>query len=251
VELLAAGHIHSEWSYDGSFGLARLAEMFTARGYRILLMTEHDRNFSPMRFKEFKNACSTASSSRILLVPGIEYSDPDNRVHVLTWGLNDFLGENLPTSALLSKVRAAGGIAVLAHPSRKAVWSIFEPTWTENLWGIEVWNRKYDGWAPSTSAPTLLKAPHLVRFVGLDFHTSRQHFPLSMALSIEGEISETAVLHCLRERRCQARALGQNLSIDPALLPQKALRIAERGRRAARTLWRSFRSIPKKASSHV
>ena len=251
MKVLAAGHIHSEWSYDGSVGLKQLADIFAARGYRILLMTEHDRNFSRTRFKDFQNACSTASSNRMLLVPGIEYSDPDNRVHVLTWGLDDFHGENLPTSTLLAEVQESGGIAVLAHPSRKAAWSVFQPAWAQRLWGIEVWNRKYDGWAPSTSAPALMTMPHLVPFIGLDFHTSRQHFPIAMALALDGEVNEAAVLRCLREQRCEARALGRSLSTHTGLLPQAALSLAEKGRRAARTLWRSVRSTRKEANSHV
>src|SRR5437762_8885420 len=111
MEVLAASHVHSSWSYDGSCTLSDLTEKFSARGCRVLMMTEHDRGFTEMRFQQFRQACALASSSDILVIPGIEYSDAENRVHVLTWGLDVFLGENLPTAAMLEAVNASSGVA--------------------------------------------------------------------------------------------------------------------------------------------
>jgi hypothetical protein len=249
--MLAASHIHSTWSYDGTFSLQQLAATFSKRQNHVLLMTEHDRSFTQARFEEFRNACSAASSGRLLLVPGIEYSDAENRVHILTWGLDRFLGENLATSALLLEVQQAGGIAVLAHPSRKAAYSLFEQPWAECLWGIEAWNRKYDGWAPSHSAFELLRTSKLVPFVGLDFHTSRQLFPLAMALDIDGELSEVSVICSLRERRCRARALGRDLNALSGGLPRAAMCIAEQGRRAARGAFRGIKGVPNRLGSRI
>src|SRR5690242_19858994 len=123
----AACHIHSDWSYDGKWPLGELAKEFARRGYRVLMMTEHDRGFSETRWFEYRKACAQASSIDILVVPGIEYSDADNTVHVLTWGPLPFLGENIPTGELLAKVKAANGVAVLAHPNRKEAWKQFQP----------------------------------------------------------------------------------------------------------------------------
>src|SRR5580765_6217960 len=108
MEVLAICHVHSEWSYDGSWSLAALSAKFAQRGCRVLMMTEHDRGFTAGRFDEYRRACADASSGKILVVPGIEYSDAANRVHVLTWGV-PFLGEGLPTSELLEAVKAAYG----------------------------------------------------------------------------------------------------------------------------------------------
>ena len=233
MEVIAVSHVHSTWSYDGSWTLQSLSERFRQRGCRVLLMTEHDRGFSAQRFAEFREACAQVSSDQILVIPGIEYSDAENRVHVLTWGPAPFLGENLPTLEMLNAITAAGGVAVLAHPSRKNAWQAFTPEWEERLLGIEVWNRKYDGWAPSQTAPLLMKSPSLVPFVGLDFHTERQSFPLGMALDMGPAITEDAVLECLRNRRCQARAFGAPLEREPLRKALPALRIAERGRKTA------------------
>src|SRR5579864_5136200 len=133
MEILAACHVHSTWSYDGSWSLEELSAKFRRRGCRVVMMTEHDRGFSVARLLEYKKACAQASSETILLVPGVEYSDADNGVHVLVWGDVPFLGEGLPTGEMLEAVKAAGGIAVLAHPSRKNAWQCFEPCWGDML----------------------------------------------------------------------------------------------------------------------
>jgi hypothetical protein len=233
MEILAACHVHSEWSYDGSWSLEALSAKFSRRGCRVLMMTEHDRGFSASRLEEYRRACAQASSDKILVVPGIEYSDAANRVHVLVWGDVPFLGESLPTSEMLAAVKAANGIAVLAHPSRKSAWQCFEPEWADWLLGIEVWNRKYDGWAPSETSPGLLCKVKAVHFVGLDFHTKRQSFPLDMALEMQAEVSESAVLDCLRSRHCEPRAFGAPLTRHLFRTALPALRMAERSRKAA------------------
>jgi len=238
MELLAVCHVHSEWSYDGSWSLQALSEKFRRRGCRILMMTEHDRGFTMARFAEYREACARASSDEILVVPGIEYSDAANRVHVLVWGPVPFLGEGLPTGEMLEAVQSAGGIAVLAHPSRRDAWRTFEPSWAARLLGVEIWNRKYDGWAPSQTAPALLQATGTIPFVGLDFHTERQSFPLGMNLEIPAAISESTVLESLSSRRCSPRAFGLPLGQKIARRALPVLRLAEQSRRAAASFLR-------------
>lgn len=238
MDILAACHVHSVWSYDGSWELGDLSRSFSDRGYRILMMTEHDRGFTEVRLNEYRNACAKASSDKILVVPGIEYSDSANRVHVLVWGSIPFLGEGLPTGEMLARSRAAGGVAVLAHPTRREAWKSFEPSWTQGLLGIEVWNRKYDGWAPSKNAKELLNTTGAIPFVGLDFHTERQFFPLGMALDVPGVVSEAAVLDAVKARRCSARAFKLPVSESVVRTAMPVLRMAERGRRLGASLVR-------------
>jgi hypothetical protein len=232
MEILATCHVHSEWSFDAKWPLATLASAFRERGSRALLMTEHDQGFTEARWREYCAACRAASSEEMLVIPGMEYSDAENRVHVLTWGV-PFLGENLPTGEMLKQVKAANGLAVLAHPSRKSAWQSFQPEWAEALVGIELWNRKYDGWAPGENSGELLQRSGAVPFVGLDFHTEKQMFPLAMALQLDGNISENAVLDCLRKRLCSARAFGAPLKENLLETALPVLRIAERSRRTA------------------
>jgi hypothetical protein len=241
----ASCHIHSEWSYDGKLPLPKLAAEFGRHGYRVLLMTEHDRGFTEARLHEYREACAQASTREILMVPGIEYSDADNVVHILVWGPVPFLGEALPTAEVLEKVNATGGIAVFAHPSRKEAWRKFDPRWSSSkLLGVEIWNRKTDGWAPSQTAAPLIQGTSLLPFVGMDFHTQRQFFPLATELEIQSPITETSILECLKSRRCRATAL--NMSLDE-FLPQgwrrSGLQAAEYGRRAAASAFRKLKLV--------
>jgi len=231
MEVLAACHVHSKWSYDGSWSLEELSAEFGRRGYRVLMMTEHDRGFTAGRLEQYREACAQASSKKILVMPGVEYSDAANRVHVLVWGPVPFLGEGLPTTEMLEGMKAANGLAVLAHPSRRDAWEFFERSWSDRFLGIEVWNRKYDGWAPSQTAPALVQKAEAIPFVGLDFHTQHQFFPLGMILNLHGEVSEEAVLDSLRSRRCNARAFGLSLSQGMVHKVLPVLKMAERGRK--------------------
>jgi hypothetical protein len=238
----ASCHVHSDWSYDGKWSLSALATEFGRRGSRVVMMTEHDRGFTESRLQEFRAACAEASSKDLLMLPGIEYSDADNIVHVLVWGPVPFLGERVPTAELLEAVRAADGVAVLAHPSRRQAWKVFDRDWTEHLLGVEVWNRKTDGWAPSRTAFPLLQGTNLVPFVGMDFHDRNQIFPLSMLLDIRSEITEDRALECLRARRCQATAFGRPLQQSTRGWCNTALKFTERCRRSAAAVYRLLKT---------
>jgi hypothetical protein len=239
---LAACHIHSDWSYDGKWPLKTLAVEFGRRGWRILMMAEHDRGFTESRYHEYREACALSSSDRILVIPGIEYSDEDNIVHVLVWGPVPFLGEGLPTSEVLEAVRAAEGVAVLAHPSRLEAWRSFNPAWAEDICGIELWNRKTDGWAPSQKASPLLRIMTAIPFAGMDFHDRRQLFPLTMELDILNPVTEESVLECIRAHRCHACAFGFRLSENRLNNTLPIMRVAERGRRSLAWIYRHLKS---------
>jgi hypothetical protein len=216
MSVLAACHAHSVWSYDGSWTIPDLAKEFKRRGYRVLMLTEHDRNFSSEKLARFRDECRANTTRDLLIVPGIEYSDITNTLHILTWGDVPFLGENQPTDRTLRAVQDAGGVSVFAHPSRRNAWQLFNPEWAEFLLGIELWNRKTDGWRPSGRAPALIESSNVVPFVGLDFHTIGQMFPLGMALQINGTLTEESVVDCLKARRCEARAFGAALGCSRA-----------------------------------
>lgn len=241
LNLKAACHMHSTWSYDGKWTLEQIATEFRRRKYRVLLMTEHDKGFSAQRLAEYRAACAAASTPEMLVIPGIEYSDVENRIHVLVWGDVPFLGEGLPTREMLRAVQQHGGIAVLAHPSRRAAWQVFSPEWIPCLLGIEIWNRKTDGWAPSGTAGPLLKESSLVPFVGMDFHNARQIFPLATELDGVAAFTEHAVLDSLRARRCRAMAFGRPVASVQSNWLGRTLKSAEKYRRSAARLYRKLR----------
>jgi predicted metal-dependent phosphoesterase TrpH len=208
TEVRVASHVHSDWSYDGSWSLERIAAGFGQRGYAAVLLAEHDRGYDETRWQAYRAACAAASTSDVLLVPGIEYSDPTNSVHVPVWGDIAFLGEGIETSETLRRAQAEGGVAVLAHPGRRGVIDRIEPDWLGRLAGIEIWNRKYDGYAPNRDVADLLRGrPGLIAFASLDFHTSRQFHPLAMVMPL-AEPSEAGICAIIREGRATATAFG-------------------------------------------
>lgn len=241
-EVTVACHVHSDWSYDGKWSLAALAREFGRRRYRVVMMTEHDRGFTESRRQEHRAACALASTKDVLMLPGVEYSDADNTVHVLVWGQVPFVGENVPTAKLLKAVKAASGIAVLAHPSRRQAWKVFDQAWANDLLGIEVWNRKTDGWSPSKTAFPLLQGTQVIPFAGMDFHDSKQMFPLSMQLDIASAVTEESVLDCLKARRCRAMAFDRPMREVIGGLRGVTLNYAERFRRRAAATYRSAKN---------
>ncbi len=237
-----AGHVHSSSSYDGSWTLAELAAGFARRGYDAILMAEHDRGFDESRWRAYREACARASTAKIVIVPGIEYSDPANTVHIPVWGDLPFLGAGLPTAQLLTEVRRLRGVAVLAHPARRRAHGLLSPDLLDALSGVEIWNRKYDGYAPSREGVELLAVrPGLIPFVGLDFHTARQFHPLAMMLTVAGPVTAETVWAALADRRAQPTAFGLDalrLTHGPAAPAARSLeygrRRAARGVRAVR-----------------
>ncbi len=208
-QIRIASHVHSEWSYDGSWSLTEIAAQFGRRGYDAVLLAEHDRGFHAARWAGYREACVRASRANCVLVPGIEYSDPSNTIHIPVWGDIPFLGEATPTGDLLGRADDLGGLAVLAHPARRGAWERFDSAWLPHLLGMEVWNRKYDGYAPNRAIAEYVGArPELLPFVSLDFHTSRQFHPLTMMLGCAEEITEARICDGMRSRRLQATAFG-------------------------------------------
>jgi hypothetical protein len=244
----AAAHVHSEWSDDASWPLARIAAAFGRRHCSVVLMSEHSRGFSVAKWEEYIEACAAASNERVTLVPGIEYGDGDDVVHVPVWGRVPFFGETLPIGDMLKQVSELDGTAVWAHPWRRDAWRRFDPSWQEHLAAIEVWNRKYDGVAPNRKSVELSQRLETHAFVSLDFHTRRQLFPLSLALQLDHNASEGAtpaseplilpddVYAALHARRFAPRALGLPLESLTGGLPAAALRTLESGRRIAARL---------------
>ena len=204
-----AAHVHSDWSYDGTWTLSQLAEAFAERKYDVVLMAEHDRTFDSTRWEQYQAACAEASTDQVRIVPGIEYSDPENNVHVPVWGAEVFLGRARPTGALLADANACGAVAVIAHPSRRDAWRRLRPDWLALATGVEVWNRKYDGWAPSSVGLELAQRERLVPLVGLDFHTARQFFPLAMVGEVSTPLDGAIVVDALRAGRLVPTAFTQ------------------------------------------
>jgi hypothetical protein len=233
--LRAAVHVHSEWSYDAHWSLADLADAFAKRRYDVVLTAEHDRGFDERRWDDYRQACADAGDARIFFVPGMEYEDPDNVVHVPVWGDElPFFGERRPTGDVLREVDAAGGFAVLAHPWRRDAVSRYEDEWGPLLGAVEIWNRHYDGIAPNPRGLRFATEAALPAFVALDFHTRRQFFPLAVLLDVEEPASVAAVVDALRAGRFRPEVAGIPAQRLAHGAPAAPLRLAEGARRQLR-----------------
>jgi hypothetical protein len=199
----AAFHVHSEWSYDASLKLTEIAELFRGR-CEAVFMCEHDRGFSAARLEEYREACAAAGENGPLLIPGIEYAGPEDRVHVPVWGPVPFLGEAVPTAELLRAAREHQGLSVLAHPVRRDAWQVMDEEWLSLAGGVEIWTRKWDGWAPNRRATGWVASHGLLGVGALDLHRARQMFPLSMELELEGGLSAEACVEAARAGRARA-----------------------------------------------
>ncbi len=208
----AVFHAHSTWSYDGSWSLAEIARFFGRLGADAVFMTEHDRDFDPARWPDFVAECAAASKGRCVLVPGIEYSSPDNDIHILTWGLSQFLAEHRPVMETLEAVRDQSGVAVFAHPIRRKAFEQFQADWVPYLAGIELWNRKSDGIFYGAEALNLIKTTGLPATVGCDFHTLRNYYPLANRFECPaGATIEQAGVEAVRAGAAQPTLWGRRL----------------------------------------
>jgi hypothetical protein len=243
-----ASHVHSDWSYDGSWSLERLAAAFSRRGYGVVLMCEHSQTFDADRWERYREACARASRPDLLLVPGVEYADEDDVLHLPVWGDVGFLGRDVRPIDLVREVQRAGAVSVLAHPWRRDAWQRVDPAWLPLLGGIEFWNRKYDGIAPRRPVLSLLEEGVTTPFVSLDFHTSRQFFPLAMVADFEtGRPTVDDVYHVLGRGACRAELWRVPATTLAAGWPGAVMSTAEQTRRrllpAARRVVAGIRSV--------
>ncbi|GAA1969422.1 hypothetical protein GCM10009798_32500 [Nocardioides panacihumi] len=237
-----AVHLHTGWSFDGHWPLERLVRILRRRGYDAMLTAEHSQSLSPEQWERYQEACAALTTPDFLVVPGLEYRDADNVVHVPVWGERmPHLGDRRETGELLADVAGHGGAAVLAHPARRAAWTLVRPEWVPLLSGVEVWNRKYDGLRPSDPGATLARERDLPALASLDFHRRRQLAPLATRIDVDGPLETSTVVTALRAGRVRPEFLGRPVATWTRGAPSVALRGAEEGRRMAAATVRRLR----------
>lgn len=234
-------HCHSEWSYDAEWALKDIAKFFGDRGYDAVMMSEHDTGFAPDNWRRFADDCAAASEHGCKLFPGIEYSSPDNDIHILTWGVDRFLAEHRPVKETLERVAEADGVAVFAHPARRDAWRLYDNDWTPLLSGIEVWNRKTDGVAPGAAAERLIRETGLPATLGIDFHVKRHYWPLGHRIDV-GADWQSDIVEAIRQGGLDLRVFGRK-ALGPDGAPNVPIsRLGERARRTLRPLVRRLRA---------
>lgn len=179
--LRLAPHIHSHFSDDSDWQLARLVRVLRAAGFDGALVCDHDRTMDADTWARVQSECDRlGDDAGFLLVPGIEYQDPDHVVHMPVFGRAPFYGRSPVIDDLVGWARADGAAAVFAHPQRREAWRRFDPAWAAGLSGMEVWNRKYDGVRPDPWALAQVEHSGIAPTVALDWHGTRQLYPLAL-----------------------------------------------------------------------
>lgn len=168
-------HCHSTYS-DGEFTLPELREMFIARGFRFVCMTDHAEAFDAVSLRSYVEECDSLSDDRFRFIAGLEY-ECQQRMHVLGYGVTSLV-TTVDPQEVIRHIEREGGVSVIAHPMD----SMFP--WIETFEtlprGIETWNSKYDGrYAPRPATFQLLwrlqeREPEMRAFYGTDLHWKKQ-----------------------------------------------------------------------------
>ncbi|HUP31845.1 MAG TPA: PHP domain-containing protein [Gaiellaceae bacterium] len=130
--LLAELHAHTTWS-DGAFSVPALVDLYGARGFDVLCVTDHvcrslpgtPRGITRAGFDAYlaeieREAERAREQFGLLVVPGLEltYDDPDPRLsaHALALGLRSFVSVDRGIDEAIETAVQAGAALVAAHP---------------------------------------------------------------------------------------------------------------------------------------
>lgn len=229
--LRGIAHVHSRYSWDGVHPLAEIVGFLRDRGLDFALMSEHDRGLGDADVAAFVAECRALSDHRFLVVPGIEYEATPDYVHMLAYNTRALIGAK-ETPALARAIRAAGGLAVLAHPHwRDGYTHVPEPT-LDVLHGWEVWNGKADGGrAPRAEsvrrhAGLVPAHPGLLPMAGADLHRLESYPDITFAVEC-GERSAEGLLRGLGAGRYTVAGRGFRFAAtEPVPLPGGSLAVS-------------------------
>ncbi len=198
-KLKGALHIHSSISYDGIMSVEELSFFFRKKKFDFVLITEHSQDVSKAVMNKLIDKCKRSSSSGFLMIPGLEFSCRDG-LHILGLGISKISESDDPLE-VLHHIRQQGGVAVLAHPTKKN-YSL-DRIWIKELDGVEIWNSAYDGkFLPQAKPMKMFKKlaeqnPGLKPFAGMDLHQEKNYY--DVGLRIRGNnLNEDQILKHLK-----------------------------------------------------
>jgi hypothetical protein len=206
-------HVHSSFSYDSQTDLADIAATARRHGFGCVLMSEHNNRMDPDQMAAFVRRCEDVSDDRLLIVPGLELAFDSNRVHLLAYGIRQFIDSTGPECTFGSLVRSvhdAGGLAVLAHPSHRQAIDRLTAEDVHELEGIEIWNVKNGNrFCPSgVDLRTLLqirgRGDRVFGFAGVDWHHLVNFEPLAVRVEA-ADATQASIFQALRDGRFTVR----------------------------------------------
>ncbi len=171
------------------------------------------------------------------MVPGMEYSDPSNTIHILVWGCRGS-SVALPTMELLQRVQKNGGVAVMAHPLRRWLGSILIPLGRPCSAASKSGTAKrMDGHEPHGLAT--LGHTGLRSFAGLDFRSAPVFRTSASQCTIAGELTADAMVDSFRAGNAESVAFGRSVQTLVGRRSMAALSAVERLRRSLARIMRN------------
>ena len=218
-----AFHLHSRYSYDSEIPISEMAELLKQRGFSFALMSEHvyhraeNRCLSEEELRNFIADCRRYSSPDFLMIPGLEFSCCDNKVHIIVTPLSEPFALN-PIDNISKVIEAAhrrSALAVLVHPFfAEAYRRLTKEAWA-HLDGFEVWNYGYQKWHGPSPAQYLKfrrwfkDLPELKAFAGIDLHRKSEVGEVFMEMELP-ELKQEWVFRKLKDQDYKLGAMGRH-----------------------------------------
>jgi hypothetical protein len=199
-KLKGALHIHSSISYDGIMSVEQLSFFFKKKNFDFVLLTEHSENVSTGVMNKLIDECKRFSSSEFLIIPGLEFRCQDD-LHILGLGINKTLESEDPLR-VIHHIKQQGGVAVLAHPTKKNC--ALDRIWIKELDGVEIWNLANDGkFLPQVESIRMFKKlgeqnPHLKPFAGMDLHQEKNYYDIALRIKRK-DLNQNQILKNLKK----------------------------------------------------
>ncbi len=209
-------HCHTRVSKDAGLTHEDIAAFARERGFGFVLFGEHRDRMTEDEVREASARCDALTTVDLLMIPGQEQEVPAPRkFHIVGIGVREPIVATEPVP-VVDEIRAAGGISVLAHPTRYRTHPAPEGL-LDAVDGIEVFNLRYDGrhGAREEVRALLDPRPDTLVLAGLDAHDpddlGRDEAPV-MALEVES-LTEAAVLDAVRAGRFTIEIAGETVDL--------------------------------------
>jgi predicted metal-dependent phosphoesterase TrpH len=158
-------HIHSVFSRDGAATVEEIVERCKAQGLQGFAITDHNAVEGALRSLEL------ASSEGLVAVPGVEVSTAEG--HVLAYGVREIIPRDLSVAETIDRIRAAGGVAVAAHPKRLPSGIGLKLASKERFDAIETLNGGSSSWG-NRQAVKVAEARKIPQTGGSDAHRAHE-----------------------------------------------------------------------------
>jgi len=214
-------HVHSTFSRDGLCSIADLAEFARKVGFQFVALTDHAEDLSAEDLGRFPQLCRRHSDESMVMLPGLEFRCR-NDIHLLGIGIACPIQSSDPVT-VATHIRAEGGLAILAHPSRSdyrcppELWAVLN--------GIEVWNVGYDGrFVPPMPGFRILQEarranPSVFGFGGADSHGLHRPPGVMLQLRGNGELGGDATMILRHLKSGQFIVRGKYVAFDAVAAP--------------------------------